>query len=138
MMIKGHTIQPGVVEGEAVVSNMPFSFLGDFDITSGLVNERHELAGESIAGKILVFPSGRGSTTGALVGYYAKMFNTAPAGMICREAEPVIALNALSNRIPMVDRTDQDPISAIRTGDRILLDATQGLITILTQNTNKE
>ncbi len=131
MIIKGHTIQEGLVEGEAIVSQTPFSFLGDFDITSGLINNLHELAGQSIAGKILVFPSGRGSTTGALVGYYAKMFNTAPAGIICREAEPVIALNALSNRIPMMDRTDLDPLSAIKTGDRVVLDATRGLLTIL-------
>lgn len=138
MNIKGHTIQEGVVVGDAIVSQTPFSFLGDFDIISGLVNNLHELSGETIAGKILVFPAGRGSTTGALIGYYAKLFNTAPAGIICREAEPVIALNALSNKIPMVDRPERDPLSAIRTGDRILLDATRGIITILNRTEQKE
>lgn len=138
MNIKGHTIQEGVVVGEAIVSQTPFSFLGDFDITSGVVNNLHELSGETISGKIFVFPSGRGSTTGALVGYYAKLLNTAPSGIICREAEPVIALNALSNKIPMVDRLECDPLSAICTGDRIMLDATRGIITIFDKTEHKE
>ncbi|GAB6094349.1 DUF126 domain-containing protein [Desulfatiferula olefinivorans] len=138
MNIKGHTIQDGVVEGEALVTDMAFSFLGDFDIVTGQVDERHALAGRNIAGKILVFPTGRGSTTGALVGYYARLFNTAPVGMICREAEPVIALNALSNGIPMMDRLEKDPLSVIRTGDLIRLDATRGVITILTTSDKKE
>lgn len=131
MILKGHTIKEGVVEGEALVTDMSFSFLGDFDITTGEVSELHDLAGETISGKILVFPAGRGSTTGALVGYYACMFNTAPVGMICREAEPVIALNALTNNIPMVDRLDSDPVDVIRTGDFIKLDATRGEVTII-------
>lgn len=131
MKIKGHTIKEGVVEGEALVTEMSFSFLGDFDITTGNVSELHELSGKNIAGKILVFPSGRGSTTGALVGYYACLFNTAPIGMICRDAEPVIVLNALTNDIPMMDRLELDPLQHINTGDHIKLDATKGEVTIL-------
>lgn len=58
--------------------------------------------------------------------------------MICTVAEPVIALNALSNRIPMMDRLECDPLSIIRTGDRIRLDATKGLVTILNAIDHKE
>jgi hypothetical protein len=136
MKHKGHTIQGGVVEGEALVTKMSFSFLGDFDIMTGQVNTHHELAGEYLGGKILVFPSGRGSTTGALVGYYAKMFNTAPAGMICSIAEPVIVLNALSNKIPMIDKPDFDLLNTIKTGDFIRLDATNGEVELIRSSRN--
>jgi len=128
MKIKGHTIKAGCVEGEALVLTMPFSFLGDFDLTTGRVNDLHDQAGASITGKILVFPAGRGSTTGALIGFYACLFKTGPKGMICREAEPVIAINAVMNKIPMMDRLDIDPLAVIRTGDWIRLDATNRVV----------
>ncbi len=131
MVIKGHTVKNGVVEGEALVTSKPFSFLGDYDMTTGFVNELHELGGTNISGKILVFPSGRGSTVGALIGYYSKLFNTAPAGMICKTTDPVIAINAVMNNIPMMDRLDKDPVKIIKTGDYLKLDADTGEITIL-------
>ena len=128
--MKGHTIKEGCVEGEALVMTMPFSFLGDFDLTTGVVNDLHPQAGANISEKILVFPSGRGSTTGALIGFYACLFNTAPKGMLCMEAEPVIAINAIMNNIPMMDRLDQDAYDAIETGDWVLLDATNRVVSV--------
>lgn len=130
MKIKGHTIKEGCVEGEALVLTMPFSFLGDFDLTSGDINGLHDQAGLNISDKILVFPSGRGSTTGALIGFYAGFFGTGPKGMICREAEPVIVINAVMNDIPMMDRLEMDPMEAIRTGDWVCLDATNRVVRV--------
>lgn len=130
MNIKGHTVKGGCVEGEALVLTMPFSFLGDFDLTTGRVNELHDQAGAIISDKILVFPSGRGSTTGALIGFYACLFKTGPKGIICHEAEPVIAINAVMNKIPMMDRLDTDPLEVIRTGDWVRLDATNRVVRV--------
>ncbi|SCY19715.1 aconitase X swivel domain-containing protein [Desulfoluna spongiiphila] len=130
MNIKGHTIKDGCVEGEALVLTMPFSFLGDFDLTTGRINDLHDQAGASISGKILVFPSGRGSTTGALIGFYACLFKTGPLGMIVREAEPVIAITAVMNNIPMMDRLDIDPLAVIRTGDWVRLDASNRVVAV--------
>lgn len=130
MKIKGHTIKEGCVEGEALVMTMPFSFLGDFDLTTGRVNDRHDQAGAVISDKILIFSAGRGSTTGALIGFYACLFKTAPRGMICRDAEPVIAINAVMNNIPMMDRLEADPLAHIRTGDWVRLDATNRVVTV--------
>jgi len=131
--IKGHTIKEGCVEGEALVMTMAFSFLGDFDLTTGKVSDLHAQAGTIISNKILVFPAGRGSTTGALIGFYAGLFNTGPKGMICREAEPVIAINAVMNNIPMMDRLEMDPMEHIRTGDWVTLDASNRVVTVVTQ-----
>ena len=131
MIMRGHRVKAGKVEGEAIVTRMPFSYLGDLDVRSGKVTKGHELEGQSITDKILVIPTGKGSTGGALIGYYAKFFNTAPRGMICVQAEPVIALNAIMNDIPTVDRLDRDPLEVIETGDYVKLDATDGIVEVI-------
>lgn len=131
MILRGHTVKAGKAEGEAIVTKMPFSYLGDLDLHSGSVNKGHELEGQNIAGKILVIPTGRGSTGGALAGYYAQFLGTAPKGMICLQAEPVIALNAIMNDIPTVDRLDRNPLEVIETGDYVKLDATNGVVEVI-------
>ena len=63
MILKGKTVKKGKVEGEAIVSQRPFSFLGDLDVATGkVVPIGHDLEGQSIANKIFVFATGKGST----------------------------------------------------------------------------
>jgi phosphomecalonate degydratase small subunit len=131
MILKGRTIKAGKAEGEAIVAKTAFSFVGYLDLMTGKVGVGHDLGGQSIAGKILVFPTGMGSTGGAAVGYYAKLLGTAPIGMICIEAEPTIALNAIMNNIPTVDRLDKNPLEVIETGDHVILDATEGKVEVI-------
>src|SRR4030042_2225718 len=93
MILKGKTVKKGIVEGEAIVSQLPFSFLGDLDpLTGKVVPEGHDLQGHSIAGKIFVFETGKGSTVGPNVAFQAKQLGNTPAGMICVEVEPVMAM----------------------------------------------
>ncbi len=131
MIIKGHCVKKGTAEGEAVVISTPFSFVGDMDIATGDGNFLHELAGQNIAGKILVFPNGRGTTSAALAGYYVKLLGKLPAGMICRTTDPVVALNAIMNDFPVIDRTDVDPVTAIKTGDYIKMNADDGVVEVI-------
>ncbi len=66
MKFQGRKIYAGKVKGQALVTSMGISFFGGVDPATGLVVEKdHELEGESISGKILVFPSGKGSTVGS-------------------------------------------------------------------------
>ncbi|MGB9637158.1 MAG: aconitase X swivel domain-containing protein, partial [Thermoplasmata archaeon] len=66
MILQGRGIYPGIVKGTAIVSRTPVSFYGGVDPKTGIVIENgHELAGKCIAGKILVFPNGKGSTVGS-------------------------------------------------------------------------
>ena len=58
----GRTIYKGIAQGEALVTSMGISFFGGVDPETGVIVERgHELEGQSIAGKVLVFPTGKGS-----------------------------------------------------------------------------
>ena len=79
--MKGRSIYPGKVEGEALVSKEPIGFYGGIDMKTGIVIEKgHELEGECVKDKILVFPCGKGSTVGSYVIYGLKKNRVAPLG----------------------------------------------------------
>ena len=115
MKFQGRKIYQGQVEGEALVTSMGISFFGGVDPETGVVVERgHELEGQSISGKILVFPTGKGSTVGSYTLYRLARNGLAPAAIINAEADPVVAVGAIIAEIPMVDQVD---IACIHTGD---------------------
>ncbi len=118
--LKGRIIFKGKAEGEALVTSMPISFYGGVDPNTGVVLEKgHELQGQSIAGKVLVFPQGKGSTVGSYTLYRMKKNGTAPAAMINRETETIVAVGAIISEIPFVDKVD---VSKIKTGTKITVD----------------
>jgi len=118
--LKGRIIYKGKAEGEALVTNQPVSFYGGVDPNTGVVIEKgHELQGQSVKGKILVFPTGKGSTVGSYTLYRMKKNGTAPAGMINEECETVVAVGAIISEIPCVDKID---MGKIKTGERISLE----------------
>jgi len=103
--MKGRTIYPGSAEGEALVSQEPLGFYGGVDIKTGVVIEKgHELEGKCVKGRILVFPYGKGSTVGSYVIYGLKKNNVAPAAIINRETETIVATGAILAGIVCVDR----------------------------------
>jgi len=125
--IRGRAISKGVAEGEAIVSMRNFSFLGDVDPETGIVvAEDSDIRGESIAGKIFVFPSGRGSTVGSYVILRMARKGVAPAGIINVESEPVIAVGAILAGIPVVDKLEENPLEIIKTGDIVGIKAEKG------------
>ena len=118
--LKGRLISKGKAEGEALVTSQPISFYGGVDPNTGIVIEKgHELQGRSVKRKILVFPTGKGSTVGSYTLYRMKKNKTAPSGMINKECETVVAVGAIISEIPCVDKVD---ISKIKTGDKVRLD----------------
>ena len=131
IVLKGRCISKGKGEGEALVSREPISFVGGVDPDTGRVVERgHELEGEVIKGKVLIFPHGKGSTAGSWIVYAVSKRGTAPSAIINREAEPIVATGAVIGNIPMLDRVDPDPFSVIETGDFVRVDADNGIIEV--------
>jgi predicted aconitase with swiveling domain len=118
--LKGRIIFKGKAEGEALVTEMPISFYGGVDPNTGVVTEKgHQLNGQSVKGKILVFPQGKGSTVGSYTLYRMKKNGVAPAGMINKECETVIAVGSIISEIPCVDKVD---VSKIKTGDEVSIE----------------
>jgi uncharacterized protein len=105
MKLQGRTIYIGKAEGEALVTAQGISFFGGVDPDTGLVVERgHELEGQSISGKVLVFPTGKGSTVGSYTLYRLKHNGLAPAAIINAECETITAVGCIIAEIPCVDQ----------------------------------
>jgi phosphomecalonate degydratase small subunit len=120
MELKGRIIYKGIGQGEALTTSQPISFYGGVDPNTGVVIEKgHELQGQSVKGKILVFPTGKGSTVGSYTLYRMKKNGTAPAGIVNKECETVVAVGAIISEIPCVDGVD---ISQIKIGDWVRIE----------------
>jgi uncharacterized protein len=125
--LKGRIISKGKAEAEALVTSQSISFYGGVDPNTGVVIEKgHELQGVSVKGKILVFPQGKGSTVGSYTLYRLKKKGVAPAGMVNKECETIIAVGVIISEIPCVDKVD---IAKIKTGNVVRIE--NDLVTIL-------
>ncbi|WP_455391788.1 DUF126 domain-containing protein [[Eubacterium] cellulosolvens] len=121
--MKGRTISPGCVEGEAIVSHEPIGFYGGVDAKTGIVIDHgHELEGQVVTDKVLVFPCGKGSTVGSYVIYGLKKNGAAPRAIINEETETIVATGVILAGIPCVDKIDLKQLN-IKTGDRVRVDA---------------
>jgi len=108
------------------VTSMGISFFGGVDPESGVVVERgHELEGQSIAGKVLVFPTGKGSTVGSYTLYRLKHNGAAPAAIVNAECETITAVGCIIAEIPCVDRV---PIEHIKSGQMVVVDGERGVV----------
>jgi uncharacterized protein len=132
IVLRGRGLGGGVCEGEALVSREAIAGWGGLDPRTGTVIEsRHELAGQSIAGKVLVFPGAKGSSGWSGAIHLARLEGTAPKAMVFNIMNTKIALSVVVSHVPCVTGLDQDPIELIRTGDLVRVDGDQGVIEIL-------
>ncbi|MDH4123031.1 MAG: DUF126 domain-containing protein [Thermoplasmata archaeon] len=128
MKFHGKGIGHGKAEGEIVVTHNPISFLGGVDPEKGMIIDKgSDIFGKSFAGKILVFPHGKGSTVGSYVIYQLKKSGAAPSGMINTKAETIVATGAILANIPMLNRI---PTDIFLQGDHASIDADNGMLTI--------
>jgi predicted aconitase with swiveling domain len=123
MKMKGRVINGGNASGEALVLDVPFSFIGDFDPDTGKITIlNHPLFGKSLANKILVCPTGKGGTIAPFIAYQAKKKGNAPAGILCKKVEPILCESALAIDIPILDSFSEDPVQRIKTGQFISIE----------------
>ena len=128
MNLTGRKISTGQAVGEALVTSMGISFYGGVDPQTGRIVEKgHELEGQSIAGRILVFPTGKGSTVGSYTLYRLKKAGLAPAAIVNAEAETITAVGCIISDIPCVDHI---PIEQMETGMQVSVDGESGTVEI--------
>jgi predicted aconitase with swiveling domain len=131
IILKGHKVAKGKAQGEALVSQSPISFMGGVNPETGLIVEKgHELEGMNVCEKILVFPTGKGSTVGSYQLYELTIQKKAPKAIINVRADSIVAIGAILGKIPMVDRLDKNPLEIIVTGDLVEVDADQGIVRV--------
>jgi hypothetical protein len=127
-----HKISEGIGEGEVIISKDDIMFY----LTrpeDGVVLERgHDIEGKSVAKKVVLFPSGKGSSVVQSDGLYQLLMEqNQPAAMVIEHAETVLVAGAIIMEIPLVDKVDPAFYNEIRNGDYVRVDATNGVIEIL-------
>ena len=131
LILQGRKIVKGKASGEAVVTSEAISFNGGVDNMTGIVTEPgHELEGVNIAGQVLVFLTGKGSTGGSYKIYDMVSRGTAPVAFIQVNPEPITTIGAIIGNIPVVAGLNENPTIAITTGDFVELDADAGKVEV--------
>ncbi len=127
-MTDARTLIPGTAQGEVLVLDEPLSFWGGVDPATGeVVDVRHPQRGANVAGRVLVMPSGRGSSSSSSVLAETVRAGTAPAAIVLAEPDPILALGAIVARelygrtIPIVVAAGD----ALRTGDAVAVRASE-------------
>lgn len=127
----GRKVVAGHAKGEAVVTNEPFSFVGGVNPNTGVVTEPgHQLEKVNLAGKVLVYPTGKGSTGGSYRIYDMAVHRTGPIAFVQIQAEPISTIGAIMGNLPVVDALDKNPTEVIATGDMVEVDADKGLVIV--------
>jgi len=111
-------------------SREPISFLSGVNPDTGVVIEKgHPLENQCIAGKVLAFPYGKGSTVGSYIMYALRRNNVAPSAIINDTAETIIATGAIIGEIPLVDSLNQS-LDDVADGTMVTVDADSGTVTV--------
>ena len=132
LLIRGRKVVGGIAEGEAMVTSQTISGWGGINERDGsIIERRHELVGQSFAGKILIFPGAKGSSGWSAFFHMCRINDVAPAAMLFTRMTTKIALGAVVTRVPAMTDFDADILADIRTGDRVKVNADAGLIEVL-------
>ena len=100
LYFKGRVLLEGRAKGEALVSRRAFTFAHGVEPSTGVVTDiRSDLLGESVREKVLFFPFGKGSTTGA-----AWFLETVRVGNAPAVAQRATAEGAFAPYPPSIDR----------------------------------
>jgi uncharacterized protein len=127
LVLHGRVIKGGRAEGRALVSRVAIGFLGGVDPDSGMVLEPgHPLEHRSVAGRVLVFPTGKGSTVGSYTILRLARTGHAPAAIVNAQSEAIVAVGAIISDIPMVDQVE---IDLIQDGDWVAIE--DGMLTVI-------
>ncbi|MDP7975432.1 MAG: aconitase X swivel domain-containing protein [Thermoprotei archaeon] len=116
---RGKVAVEGMVDGMALVSRFPLSFLGGVNPATGqIIDHESDVFGEFVTGKILIYPTGKGSTVGSYVIYGMKKVGTAPAAMVLVKPDPVTTIGCVISGIPMLHSVEAAVLS-IKQGSRV-------------------
>ena len=126
-----HKIAEGCASGEALVSGDDICFYM-IDPKTGIVIEKgHALEGKSVAGKVLVFPGGKGSSVVQADGLYQlQLHKNEPRAMIIAHADTVLVASAIVIGIPLVSKLPAAFYRSLAPDCRLEVDADGKTVTL--------
>jgi predicted aconitase with swiveling domain len=130
MIVKGNKILGGrSVEGEVLVQEENFSFFGDVNRETGVINVGTN-AGKSFKDKIFVFPQSKGSTLAPYIAADCKRNGVAPKAILCQKADGCLAMVAILADIPTMDGFERNIMEVVRSGDRVRVEPDEEMIEV--------
>ena len=133
--LTGRPVVPGRAQGVALVCRQPLSLWGGFNPKTGqIVDRRHEQSGQVAAGRVLVLPRTKGSSTGSACLLESIRAGTAPAAIITAEPDAIVALGSivadeLYGRCVPVVSLDAEAFASLRDGDAVAIEP-DGTVTV--------
>lgn len=134
MIRAGRAYAAGEAEGAAIVLTDPLSFWGGVAAETGeIIDHSHPQRGQSLAGKVLVMPCGRGSSSSSSVLAECLRLGTGPIGILLAQPDPILTVAALvaeqlyGIRCPIIVAA----IEGFATGDRLRLTARGGAAQVM-------
>ncbi len=139
MAFLGHvTVAGAPIEAEALVSHQAFGFFGGVNPRTGeIIDKWHDLYGQNMKGKVLVYPEGRGSTVGAAIILELARTGCAPAAILNNVSEIITATGGVLAKkfydceVPMLDKFGCDITAEIKSGDKLRIDPSTGEVSLL-------
>ena len=109
-VLQGVPIVEGEAEGAALVCSEALAF-SLVDPATGVVKQPdHPWAGQSIAGRVLFFPTGKGSSSGSYWLFSLAHEGNAPAAIVNAQTDAVITAGAVLAGIPLLHRITPEPV----------------------------
>ncbi|WP_281164592.1 aconitase X swivel domain-containing protein [Liquorilactobacillus sicerae] len=131
-IFKCHKISEGQAEGEVLFSKDGICFYLIDPKTGVVIQRNHSLFGKSVAGKILVFPNGTGSSVVQADGMYQlKMNHNEPKAMIVENADTTLVASSIIMDMPLVDKVEKSFKDEVKNKDLVRINATEGTIKLL-------
>ncbi len=111
------------ITGEALVTDTPITFLGYVNRTTGVIEEEgHPANGQSLAGKVAIFPRGTGSSVAPYVLLELFYRGMAPIAILNSEIDQQTAPACSLEGIPYGYGFDADVIQGVKNGDTVTLE----------------
>jgi predicted aconitase with swiveling domain len=128
-VLTGRPIVAGAADGEALVAHAPLSFWGGYDFKTGtIIDKHHPLAGIRAAGRVLVVPFSKGSSTTTAVLLEAVRAGTAPAALVTTGVDSFFALASIvagvmyGRTFPVIALEPAD-FNTLESGQRVVIEA---------------
>lgn len=134
-VLKGRAVVAGEARGPALVLSEPLCFWGGYDAATGrIIDPRQKRAGQVAAGRILLFPRGKGSSTGSATLLESIRGGTAPAGIVNMKTDPIAAVGAIVademyHKCPPIVVLPEEAFGSIRQGEELLIEP-DGTVTV--------
>ena len=121
------------INGRALVTDVPITWLGYVNRETGVIEHPgHPLDGQSVEGRILIYPKGSGSTVAPYVLMGLFYSGRGPLAIVNRDVCPLTLPACSLLGIPYAHGFDVDPCLELNNGDEVDMWLENGVVTLQT------